>query len=83
MPRRAIFSILIATAGTLAAPAAPLSTGVRNVKFQPGRTTPPAVLRPAEATVMRPVAVSVSVKRPTVSRPSTVAVSPAQVPSAP
>lgn len=70
-------------AGTLVAPAAPLGTGVRNPKFQPGRATSPAVLRPADATVMRPSAVAVSVKRPAVSRPATVAVNPARVPSAP
>ena len=83
MPRRAIFSVLIALAGTLVAPAASLGTGVRNTKFQPGRTAQPVVLRAADAAVVRPAVTSVAVKRPAVSRPATVAVSPAQVPSAP
>ena len=82
MRRRAIISVLIGVAGTLAASAAPPGAEVRSSKFQPGQSVSPTVLRASSLTVMRPAAIKVTVKQPAVSRPSTAAVSPAAVRSA-
>lgn len=69
MPRCALLSVLIALAGTVTAPAAPLGPAIRHPVFQPGRQLKPAVLRPATVTVLRP-------SRTARLQPSTLTVAP-------
>jgi hypothetical protein len=90
MSRRAIFSLLIALTGALAATAAPLGTEVKNTRFQPGRSLKPTVLKPAGQAVLRPsvhrvepgaariTPVVLSPARATVLRPAASKVSPAE-----
>jgi hypothetical protein len=77
MPRRAIFSLLIALAGTLGASGSIVANQTASHRFQPGGSAKPPVFRPGNMNVTRPAA---QLTRPVVTHATGIAVGRGQVP---
>jgi hypothetical protein len=77
MPRRVIYSLLLALAGTFTASAAPLTATTMNPRLQPRRSAALPVLSPSRYTVIRPATMP-SPWRRVILQPAAHAISPAR-----